>query len=221
MLRAIACGARIEQLVLGAQAPGYARRLARDRPEPTLRVSARQFDALSAAREPSGIGAVVRQRWSKLPPRSAPGLWLGLERVRSPGNVGALLRTCEAVGVRGLVLLGEQVDPFDPVAIRATMGSVFGMPLVRAEASEVETWKRRANVRVLGAAGEGARDYTDRVWRGRVLLQLGCERGGLSETQRALCDELVAIPMTGEVDSLNVAVAGGVLLYEARRQRGR
>jgi TrmH family RNA methyltransferase len=156
-------------------------------------------------------------------PPAPSDLWLALEHVCSPGNLGTLLRTSEAVGATGLVALGAGVDPWDPAVVRATMGALFTRRIVRAGARVLRAWARRHGVAIVGADGEGARDFREVSYRRPVVLVLGDERKGLSPVQRAACDELVRIPMTGRTDSLNVAVAKktwrSVLLYEAYAQR--
>src|SRR5262249_18453803 len=158
-----------------------------------------------------------RQRWSSSEALAHPGrdaLWIALEHMRSPGNLGSLLRTCDAVGATGVVLTGDDVDPYDPTAVRATMGSLFSQRLVRASPEEIARLNRYGEYIVVGATPEATRDFRTLSYRRPVLLVLGSERSGLSETQRGLCDELVRIPMCGGCESLNLAVAASVLLYE-------
>lgn len=218
----------IEGLVLAPDllAPSMrslARRLAKrgaHRP-PVLEVDVKTYRALSAAAEPPGVMAVVRQRWSSL--GSAPGprdLWLAVSRVRSPGNLGTLLRTCDAAGARGAVLLGPEVDPHDPVCVRASMGSLLARRLVRCDqAKTLHTWLRRSGGVLVGAAPGAKRDYREVDYRRPVAFFVGDERKGLSDDDLDLCDVLVRIPMVGRLDSLNLAVAGSLLLYEAWSQR--
>jgi len=227
--RAIASGARIERLiwcpeaVTAPTARAMARRIVarrRARGTPIIRVTPEVFATLSQAHEPSGIGAVVRQRWSSLPRAPGRGVWLCLESLRSPGNLGTILRTAEATGVRRVLLLGDAVDPHHPVAVRATMGSLFAQRFVRTDARSVEAWAKRHRIQIVGTHAD-ARTAYDRVRYGpRRVLVIGAERQGMSPAQRAICDRVVRIPMVGTLDSLNVAVATGVLLYDAFR-RGR
>lgn len=171
--------------------------------------------------EPQGIGAPVPARWGSIhapfrPPRS---LWLGVDEIRAPGNLGTMLRTACAAGATGALFLGDGAEPFDPRCVRATMGAVFALPIARAGERDIAAWRRRTGGRVVGADGSTRVDYRDVSYRGPTVLMLGCERRGLSDRQRALCDALVSIPMREGIDSLDVGAAAAVLLYEANRQR--
>jgi len=226
LFRAVESGARI----LGAvAAPGMLRnepawkalhRLAAQR-IPLRRVSPQEFRALSAAREPQGVGLLIEQAWTPLAlaPVGRQTLWAAFEHVRSPGNLGTILRTCEAVGVDGVLLLGDSTDPYDPDVVRASMGSLFGVRLARAGHEEARAWFRRTGAYVVGASAEAFRDHRTVDYRRPVVVMIGCERQGLSPLQEDLCDKLVRIPMTAQVDSLNVAAATAVLLYEVFGQR--
>jgi len=205
---------------------------------PACRASVDEFRTLSLLDEPQGIAVIVPMRWGSIhaPFRPARSLWLGLDEIRSAGNLGTMLRTACAAGATGAALLGNAVDPFDPRCVRATMGAVFGLRLARVDDRDVTAWQRRTGGRVVGADGavsspcglrphgrlrsaKSPSDYRRISYRAPILLMLGCERRGLSPRQRALCDALVSIPMREGIDSLNVAAAAAVLLYEAHRQR--
>ncbi len=224
--RALAQGFEFEALVVAPallQSPvgqSLVKRLRRT--VPVLTVTAEELAALSLQREPQGLAAVVRQRWGHAGALANPrrdALWLCVERLRSPGNLGSLLRTCDAVGASGLIVTSPEVDPYEPTAIRATMGSLFEHPLLRLTARELRQVNRHGDYFIVGAGAEGERDFRSVSYRRPVILVLGDEREGLSGRQRALCDAVVRIPMRGACDSLNVAVAGGLLLYEAYGQR--
>jgi TrmH family RNA methyltransferase len=201
-----------------------ARRL-KQRGVPVLRLTAEEFVRVSSSEAPQGIGLVVRQPWRALEGAPRDAVWIAVESVRSQGNLGSILRTAEAVGATGLVALtrepgaAAEVDPFDPGVVRATMGAVFGQRIVRATWDELRAYARRAGARIVGAAPRESHDFRCVSYRGPVVLMLGSERKGLSEAQRAACDVAVQIPMVGRADSLNLAVAGSVLLYEVLRQR--
>ena len=188
---------------------------------PCWEVTPEVFLRLSRAEEAQWIGAVGRQRWTKMgdaPPRV--GLcWLALDTVQSPGNLGTILRTCEAVGAAGVILLGPQADPYDPSAIRATMGALFAQRLVRATWEEFAAWKRRHGCLLVGTSPSGAKDYREITYAPTTILWMGWERQGLSPQQQALCDAMARIPMAGRSDSLNLAVSTGVMLYEIFNQR--
>ena len=179
------------------------------------------FLRLSRAEEPQWIGAVARQRWDRLDRvSSSPGLcWVALDTVRSPGNLGTILRTGEAVGASGLILIGDSVDPYDPACVRATMGAVFGQRFVRTTAQEFIAWKQRTGARLIGTSPHAKQDYRAVTYPPGTVLFMGGERQGLSEERQRLCDDTVRIPMVGAGDSLNLAVATAVMLYEVFGQR--
>lgn len=187
-----------------------------------LEAPAAAFRTLSLAEEPQGIGLVARQRWTRLAGTrpGAASCWLALDEVRSAGNLGSMIRTAEAVSAAGIIVLPESVDPFDPVAVRATMGAIFAQRLIRATPGQLAAWKRQNGVTLVGAAPSAAVDYRDAAYPRPLAVLMGGERRGLAPEHRALCDLLVRIPMSGRVDSLNVAVATGVVLYEAVKGSG-
>lgn len=174
--------------------------------------------------ECQGVLGVFRQPWEGLGSEvSRKDLWIGVESVQSPGNLGTILRAGDAVGASGLIVFdrssegsGAGVDPFDPSAVRATMGSVFRHRFVRTTHREFRRWGRLFAV---GATPASSVDYRVISYRRPTLIMLGDERKGLSEGQVRSCDTLVRIPMVGSPDSLNVAIAGAVMLYEAHNQR--
>jgi RNA methyltransferase, TrmH family len=139
--------------------------------------------------------------------------------VRSPGNLGTILRTCEAVGGAGAILIGDGIDPYDPATVRATMGAVFSQRFVRTGFRELVGWKRQTGIRLVGTSPLAVKNYRAGDYRGPLILYMGSERKGMSPEHQALCDEMVRIPMVGRADSLNIAVATGVMLYEVFHQR--
>lgn len=188
---------------------------------PCWEVTPEVFLHLSRAQEAQWIGAVGRQQWTRMADASAnAGLcWLALDTVQSPGNLGTILRTCEAVGAAGVILLGPQADPYDPSAIRATMGALFSQRLVRATWAEFASWKRQHSCLLVGTSPHGSQDYRQIAYRRPTVLWMGWERQGLSPQQQDLCDVMARIPMAGRADSLNLAVATGVMLYQIATQR--
>lgn len=188
---------------------------------PCLEVSAEVFKSISAKDGPQGLGAVVRQRWEQLDHiQEHAGLcWVALDAAQDPGNIGTILRTSDAVGCAGLLLLGQCADPYDPSALRASMGAVFSQRLVKASFAEFAQWKREHAPHVIGTSDKGAIDYRKAPYKGSLVLLMGSEREGLSQEQQAVCDTMVKIPMVGRSDSLNLAVATGVVLYEIFYQK--
>ena len=197
-----------------------ARRL-RQAGTPCIRLAPNLYRELTLAAEPQGLGAVVRQRWTSLaalrPDSSA--LWLGVESIDSPGNLGTIIRTAEATGVTGIVALGSGADPHEPAAIRASMGSLFSQKLVRCSAREFITWARASGVALVGSSPRGLLDYRSFPCRWPAVLLIGSEKHGLSDQLAEACEFTIRIPMLGRGDSINAAVASGVLLYELFHQR--
>lgn len=198
-------------------------RLAKRAGVPVERVTPEQFRKISMTPRASGLAAILRQHWTPLAeadPRR--GLcWLAVSQIRSPGNLGTILRTAEAVGAAGLIVLGNDCDPFDPEVVRASMGGIFHLTLARATAAEFGEWADAAGCRVLAMTPMGESSYDDVPVDPPVVLMLGEERNGLTEAEYAVCTHRVKIPIMGRADSLNVGVAAGVMLYEVLRRARR
>jgi TrmH family RNA methyltransferase len=181
-----------------------------------LEVSAEVFRSISSKDGPQGIGAVVEQHWSQLE-QVAPQenqLWVALDSIQDPGNLGAILRTLDAVGGQGVILLDQSTDPYDPSAVRGSMGAVFALELVKTSFTRFAEWKRYQQIPMIGSSDKAASDYHYASYPTRFILLMGSERQGLQEHHLALCDQVVRIPMLGRSDSLNLAVATAILLYE-------
>jgi len=183
---------------------------------PMLEVSDDVFASLSRKDGPQGLAAVVRQRWDQLADTD-PGealAWVALEAIQDPGNLGSILRTADAVGAGGSILVGPTVDPHDPTAVRASMGAIFAQRLIRADIGELSTWAQRHDLHVIGTSDSAATVYTQITYHRPTLLLMGSEREGLSPALQSLASEMVRIPMLGRGDSLNLAVATSLVLYE-------
>jgi len=168
---------------------------------------------------PQTVIGVFESRFS--PPdaiEAKPGsLWVALETIRDPGNLGTILRTVDAIGAAGVILIGETVDPFSIEAVRATMGSVFHVRLVRMTADVFLAWRGGWRGRVVGTHLSARLDCRKAAYPSPIVLVMGGEQAGLSDRLAAACDDLVKIPMVGRADSLNLAVATGIMLFEMTR----
>jgi len=189
---------------------------------PRFKVTPEQFRSVSGTVRASGIGAIVRQRWTPLEQAATDrGLcWLVFEQMRSPGNLGSILRTAQACGASGAIFVGDRCDPFDPDVVRASMGGMFHLPMVRTTHAELRRWAIARGVQLVGLSPEA-----ETLWSGLpsprpIAVVVGEEREGLSSRLRELCDTFVRLPMTGGADSINVSVAAGVMLYELVRRSG-
>ena len=153
--------------------------------------------------------------------RASADLWLVAERLRDPGNLGTLMRTCDAVGAGGLILLDESADPFSVEAVRASMGAVFTVPIARASSDGFLAWLRGRAGQLVGLSlREHSRPYIAIRYQRPCFLLVGNEAQGLPEVLEDACDALATLPMRGRADSLNAAVAGAVAAYEVLRQWG-
>lgn len=186
---------------------------------PTLCIKPELFRKISLMDRASGVSAIVRQRWHRLDSidKHSGLCWVILGLVRAPGNFGTLIRTSEAIGGNGFILIDKKVDVFAPTTVRASMGAIFGQRFVRTTLHALEKWIRIHDVHIIGASPDGHNDFHHFTFPRPTLLFLGEERQGLSVEQRSLCDYLVSIPMKDQADSLNLGVAGSLLMYEIYR----
>ncbi|MBN9258822.1 MULTISPECIES: RNA methyltransferase [unclassified Mesorhizobium] len=185
-----------------------------------LEVSEKVLVAITRRDNPQMVVGVFTQQFLPLK-ELRPGngdVWVALDRVRDPGNLGTIIRTVDAVGARGIILVGETTDPFSVETVRATMGSIFAVPVAKATQDAFLAWRNGFPGLVVGTHLKGAVDYrTVDFSRGPVLLMMGNEQQGLPDALAESCDRLLRIPQAGRADSLNLAVATGVMLFEIRR----
>lgn len=225
--RALDAGLRVRTLLLcpelhTAEGATHVERLSGASGAEVVILSEAAFARISLRQGPDGIAAVAAWRGrtlQELTPGDAP-LLLVLDGVEKPGNVGALLRTADAAGADGVILTGHGTDLANPNVVRASMGSVFAVPVAVAEAHDARTWLRSLGARIVAATPGAADSHWNADYLGPVAIVVGAEDRGLPEAWLQSADRAVHIPMRGRsADSLNVAVAGAVLLYEALRQR--
>ena len=184
-----------------------------------IEVSEHVMQALSEREAPQGVVATFALPQASLTALQLrrPALVLLLDRLRDPGNMGALLRTADAVGAGAVLLLPPCVDPTDPKVLRAGMGSFFSLPVITVDSRPtLLAWLKQQGLPLIGAEAEGGQIWTEVDWRGGLALALGNEAQGLDEMLAAECGRLAALPLHGLAESLNVAVAGGVLMYAWR-----
>jgi RNA methyltransferase, TrmH family len=183
-----------------------------------LVVSPRLVERMVDRDGPDGVASLVHLPvWSTADVLAdgVAGTMLVLDGIEKPGNLGTVIRCADGAGVAGVVLTGGSVRRTHPQAIKASMGTVFTMPVVEASVPDVVGWARRGDVRLLAADPGAARHYRAACYRGPLAIVLGSERRGLSAAWRGSVDEAVSIPMLGTADSLNVGHAAALLLYEA------
>jgi RNA methyltransferase, TrmH family len=206
----------------GAAAGGVARGLVRSALEAgaeVLEVSDAVLAKLASKDNPQSLLGVFRQRLADAPDPSAitpSDTWLALEEIRDPGNLGTIIRTADAAGIAGIILVGTTCDPFALESVRATMGSIFAVPIVRLDR---ETFFERAKAwpgEVIGTHLDAREDFRSVRYEGRELIVMGSEGPGLSGGAAAICSTLVKIPMSGALDSLNLSIATALMLYQVR-----
>lgn len=182
-------------------------------------VEPRIFRSLADTENPQGIMALVRRpSWSLAD--IVPGFVVLLHRINNPSNLGAVVRTAEAAGVTGLITTTGSADAFSPKALRASMGSAFRLPIVeRIHFDDAMAWARKRGLVSTAADISGQVRYSDLDWTVPRLIVFGSEAHGLDDGELSLINEKILIPMENEVESLNLAVSSGIILFEAKRQR--
>jgi RNA methyltransferase, TrmH family len=191
---------------------------------PLLHVTPGVLEAMSPVRTPSGVVALaprpacaVGDTLTATPPLVLVGVDL-----QDPGNVGASIRVAEAAGATGAIYTGSSADPWGWKALRAAMGSSLRLPVVaEADLLAVLAELKRSGVRMVGTVPREGRPFAETQFSGPTAVLVGGEGAGLPQTALDFCDTLISIPMNAPVESLNVAVTAGLLLYEARRQRAK
>jgi TrmH family RNA methyltransferase len=185
-----------------------------------LEVSAPVLEKITRRDNPQNVVGVFRQRFAPSTTVGRDGIWVALDRVRDPGNLGTIVRTADAAGLAGVALVGACCDPFALEAVRATMGSIFHVPLARVGEAALIAQAKRHGAHLVGThLSAGTTDYGAADYSSPLILLMGNEQQGLTDTLAAACDELVRIPMRGRADSLNLAVSTGLMIYEALRRR--
>ena len=195
-----------------------------DRAKSSATVSEKLLESVSYTKTPQGIVALATRPASDIDTfarrQPAKPLIVILHETNNPVNVGAIVRTAEAAGATGVIATANTADPFSPKALRGAMGSAFRLPVWRGGTfSEALDWCRARKTRIICADVSADKVFSDVDWRKPTALLVGRESAGLSEEELASADLAVRIPMKGLAESLNVAVATGVILYEAARQR--
>lgn len=227
---ALDCGAPVETLIFAPEllASDRARALLESMaPERRLALSGDVFRTLSDRDEPQGIAALLRIEEQSLSsiPTSAGMLVIVACQLRDPGNLGSIIRTADAAGATGVIVVEPSVDLYDPQTIRATMGSLFTLPIVRLQQETALThWfsaVRAAGVPlfVVASSAHGEIDHLDVDLRQPLALAVGSERHGLPTSLRESADVVARLPVVGRATSLNVSAAAAALVYEALRQR--
>lgn len=182
-----------------------------------LEVTRDILEKVSRRDNPQTVIAIFDQMFAPLDtlkPDSAT-CWVALQAVRDPGNLGTIVRTSDAAGCGGVILVGECCDPFSVEAVRATMGSIFAVPIYKATIEEFIALRKRWPGSVIGTLLSATTDFRKAPYQAPNLILMGNEQQGLPPELAAVCDVNVKIPMRGRADSLNLAIATGVMIYAA------
>jgi len=223
--QAVEAGAEVEVLVVAPELLGDspAAQMVAAQEQAGVRVARMTgdlFARVSSRDGPSGLAAIVRAQVPGLAALEVTpdSVFAALHEVGNPGNLGTIIRTANAAGAAGVILVGPATDPYDPAAVKASMGALFTVPVARAAgADEFFAWAAACGVAVVTTSAKAEVSFWDARYPRPVALLLGAEGTGLPPDVLAAGDLQVRIPMTGTAESLNLAVAAGLLLYQARR----
>jgi RNA methyltransferase, TrmH family len=176
------------------------------------------LEKLSTKDNPQRVIGVYKQIWQDKH-IIKDGCWVALDQVRDPGNLGTIIRTVDAVGARGVILIDHCCDPFSPESVQASMGSIFSVPLVHMTADEFipwakDTWRGKIDGDIIGTILQTTKNAQEQDYKANSILLMGNEQAGISDELRNVCTTLVKLPMRGRADSLNLSIATGVMLYE-------
>ncbi len=183
--------------------------------------TAEAFQKVAYRDRPEGLIALTPQLHTRLSEVTVPEnpLILVAEAIEKPGNLGSLLRSADAAGVHAVIVCDRCTDIHNPNVVRSSIGTLFSLPVVEATSDEALAWLRARNILTLAATPHADKEYTECNMKVGIALVVGTEKFGLSDRWMNEADERVRIPMLGQIDSLNVAAATTLLLYEAVRQR--
>lgn len=220
---ALNAGAPVEQLIVADPAPPRVRALveeAEHRGIPTVTVAPHVLEAISDVESPQGIAAMVAVRHVEAEALLTKHdlILLVADRIQDPGNLGTMIRTADAAGASGVALTAGTVDAHNPKVVRATMGSIFHLPVFVTPVETLRTSLRVSGVRIIAADPRGSVDYREADYRPPVAIVVGNEAEGV-DPEWAKTGTPVRIPLYGLAESLNAAVAAALLLYEAARPR--
>ncbi|MHC1771190.1 MAG: TrmH family RNA methyltransferase [Flexilinea sp.] len=180
-----------------------------------LEVSENVFESFAHKENPQGLAAIGKQRFKNLDQLNVTtGIVVALSEVADPGNLGTIIRTADAVGCEGIILLGDSVNPYELNAIRGSMGAIFSQSIIKTDFEILLDWKKTRGLQLVGTSDKAADGYAGINYQNPLILLMGSERQGLNDKEIKSCDIIARIPMKGSSDSLNLAVATGVMLYQ-------
>jgi len=219
---ALKAGREIKEIFISSEYAGEENKIFLGKKLSIIEVSGKIFKKISYRDRPDGFLALVRPKYFsladiKLSPQS---LFVVLERLEKPGNLGAVLRTADAVGADAVVVADQQTDIYNPNVVRASRGAVFSIPTVAVDSQSAISWFKKNKIKIVAASPSAKKNYIEVNYKTSIAVVIGAEHEGLSEGWLKAAETLVKIPLAGETDSLNASVSAAVILYEAVRQRG-
>ena len=177
------------------------------------------LERISRKDNPQRVIGAFDQKWSNIaevtPQQDT--CWIALDRVRDPGNLGTIMRTADAVGAAGVILIDDCTDPFSLEAVRASMGAVFNVKIVKVTTAAFTSFASHWPAQIIGTALPASKDYRMAAWQRPSILLMGNEQSGLTDELIDVATDVIRLPMRGQSDSLNLAVATGICLYEMYR----
>lgn len=188
---------------------------------PVYSLTKSAFAKISYRDRPDGLLAVAQKELAQLEDLKVThdSLYVVVEKIEKPGNLGTILRSCDGVGVSGLIVCDHVTDITNPNVVRASTGTLFTQKVIEASSEETRIWLHNHGIKTVATSPAASHCYTDISYSGPLAIIMGSEQYGLMPEWLSNCDEKVYIPMKGEADSLNVAMATTLMLYEALRQR--
>ena len=177
------------------------------------------LERISRKDNPQMVIGAFDQKWSdiaEVTPQQDT-CWIALDRVRDPGNLGTIMRTADAVGAAGVILIDDCTDPFSLEAVRASMGAVFNVKIVKVTTAAFTSFASHWPAQIIGTALPASKDYRMAAWQRPSILLMGNEQSGLTDELIDVATDVIRLPMRGQSDSLNLAVATGICLYEMYR----
>ncbi len=188
----------------------------------TLTTSSRILSAVSRKDNPQTIIAAFEQQTTTLEALETSGKkrFIALYEARDPGNLGTILRTADAAGIDGVILVEQCCDPFSVECVRATMGALFSNNIVLASFTEFDNWRRKAHIKMAAASVNGTMRHDQAEYSSKSVILMGNEQSGIPEAAENACDILIKIPMAGAADSLNLAQATAIMTYEVWKGSG-
>jgi TrmH family RNA methyltransferase len=191
-----------------------------DKDFPFIEVDEKVFQSIASKEGPQGIAAVIKQKWFFLNEiiKEKKGIWIGLDSVQDPGNLGSILRTLDAIGGKGIILLDQTTDAYHLTSVRASMGAIFTQKMIKVKIDEFIQWKNENKMFCYGTDCLKGIDYQKVDYPERNIILMGSEQKGLDQRLADSCNCLIHIPMRGSVDSLNLSNAASIILFEAYNQ---